>query len=200
MYLFETIMHSSRVHTAACWRIPGGLPRGGSASRGVCLGVCLGGSASGGSASRILLPGGLPRGSASRGVCLAGSASRWVRQTPQGLPTGGSASRVVGQTPYPPVNRSHTCVKTLPCPKLRLRAVKRMFRSIRNCFSRGIPKTRMFSVFLEYDWIPYFFLFNSLQRNVQNLPSCPSVHGKYWSKWYMIIKGKYLSLEEFSAI
>ena len=46
-----------------------------------------------------------------------------------GLHPGGSASMgglprgEVGQTPLPPVDRQ-TPVKTLPCPKLRLRVVK----------------------------------------------------------------------------
>ena len=89
-----TRMHSSRMHTAYLLTIPWGVCiHGGSASRG--------GYASGGG------------GSTSRGW---GSASGGGVLHLEGLHPGG------GQTPLHPVKRQ-TGVKTLPCPKLRLRAV-----------------------------------------------------------------------------
>ena len=77
-----------------------------------------------------------------RGVCPTlgvGSASReGVYPTPGGLhPEGFVQPRgvlhpggEVGQTPSPLWTEWHTSVKTLPCPKLRLWAVKTGFRSV----------------------------------------------------------------------
>ena len=91
------------------------LPRG-ICIQGVCLGCLhLGGLDLGGSAQ----PPGLPTGGLPSGVCLGGSASRSAY--------GGWAD------PLPPVNRmTHRC-KNLPCPKLRLRAVKILFSMIQFC-------------------------------------------------------------------
>ena len=92
----------------ACWLYRGGVcpTPGGSASRRVSP-----------------YPGGL---SNPRGVCPTwGSTSKGSLPNP-----GRSASRGVGQTPLPLWTEWHTGLKTLPCPKLRLRAVIRWFRQI----------------------------------------------------------------------
>ena len=140
----KTSMHSSRMHTACLLIVSkgvyiqgclpnrwgpasGGLPNPrGSASRRVCStpggfciwgvcpiqGVCMGGSAQ----PRGVFLG----GSSSRGVCIQGGSSQGVStQPPQVYLQGGGWA----DPPPPPLNRmTHRC-KTLPCPKLRLRAV-----------------------------------------------------------------------------
>ena len=123
---------------------PGGLHPGGSAQpQGVCIkgglpnpvGVCT----QEGSAQ----PSGV-------GVCPGvGSVSRGVCPTP---PSPRSAYRGVGQAPLPPPplwTEWHTGVKTLPCPKLRLRAVTKRTHARIHCESPMIylPETLDDTVF-----------------------------------------------------
>ena len=101
----------------ACWCR--GSASGGSASRGVCIwGVCTRG---------VCIQGGLHLGSLHAGICIQreGSAFRGeclggLPNLPPGLHPGCGG---VGQTPFSLWTEWHTGVKTLPCPKLRLRAV-----------------------------------------------------------------------------
>ena len=130
--LFMYLRGSASRGSASGGSASGRWPAKGSVSGGPYRGVCLGG----------LHPGGLPLprgvyiqwGSASGGSASGGSHLGVVciqgvlypgrvcptPRLPTGLPTEG-----IGQTPSPPVNRmTHRC-KTLPCPRLRLRAVTR---------------------------------------------------------------------------
>ena len=98
-------MNFSRIRTARSLPYRGGsLLTGGSLSRGV--------SVHGVSVWRESLSGGL-----CSGVLCTGGLS------PGGLYPRGSLSRGVKETPSPTVDRQ-TPVKLLPCPKLRLRALK----------------------------------------------------------------------------
>ena len=130
----EKSMHSSRA--VVC---PGGyLPRG----RGVCpgggvsaqgMGVCPGDGCL--PRGRGVCPGSvfprgvstwgcLPRGCLPRGICL-GVSTRGVSAWGMCLSRGGVSPIACWNTPPPLWTESQTGVKTLPCPKLRLRAVKR---------------------------------------------------------------------------
>ena len=119
------------MHTARLLAYSGGLvclggPHPGGLPRGVCPTppkVSLRGAG-----------GGLPReGSAQPQVCLlgvcirGGSAQPPPRSAYRGvcIQAGGLADLL------PPWTKWHTCVKTLPCPKLRLRAVTK-YRFIQN--------------------------------------------------------------------